>query len=329
MVVFVTGATGFVGSFVAEELLRRGHTVRCLTRATSSLQWLEGLPVERVTGSLADENSLIPALRGADAVVHIAGLTAARNREEFFQGNQIGTRNLLNAARKAAPHLQRFLHMSSLAACGPAYSAAAPVRENHECKPITGYGESKLAAEQEALAYANEMPVTIIRPPAVYGQRDTAILSFFQTVQAGLIALIGFDEKLVSLVHAEDLARGTVDAMESPSTLGKTYFVSSEEFYTWKHIGNVTREVLEKKFTISLRLPHTVVKTIAGISGFAGRFSAKPPVLDYEKGIDITQPYWICSVERAREDFGYRQQVSLKDGITKTIRWYQQRGWLK
>ena len=155
MVVFITGATGFVGSFVAEECLRRGYTVRCLTRATSSLQWLEGLPVERAVGSLADTASLEKAVAGADIIIHIAGLTAARNREEFFQGNHIGTKNLLEAALKAAPNLKRFLHLSSLTVCGPAESLRRPTLESDPCKPLTAYGESKKAAEDEEIGRAH------------------------------------------------------------------------------------------------------------------------------------------------------------------------------
>ena len=258
---------------------------------------------------------------------HVAGLTEARSREEFFQGNQGGTRNLLNAVLKKAPNLTRFVHVSSLAAAGPAFSLEKPVLETAECRPITAYGASKLAAEQEVFADKNRLPVTIVRPPAVFGPRDTTTLTFFQTVNRGLAPLIGFDDKYVSLVHSSDLARGIVEAGESPATAGELYHVGSDEFYTWSQIGRVTAEFLKKR-PVTINIPHPLVKAIAGISGFFGRFASKPPVLNYEKGLDMIQKYWICSTEKARRDFGYRQQMSLQEGVADTVGWYIKQGWL-
>ncbi len=328
MIAFITGATGFVGSFVAEELLRRGYTVRCLTRATSSLQWLETLPVERAVGSLDDEASLIKAVEGADVIVHVAGLTAARNREEFFRGNHQGTKNLVNAALQSTPHLQRFLHLSSLTVSGPAASLARPVVESDPCNPLTAYGESKKAAEDEVRTLQGKLPFTIIRAPAVYGQRDTAIFDYFKAVSRGVAALIGFDDKRLSLIHVEDLARGCVDALESPHTVGETYFLADEPFYSWTEITEVTKRALGKKFVLTVRLPHFLVMGVAAVSEFFGKFSDKPPVFNYEKGLDFIQSYWIGSVEKAKRDFGYASQVGLEQGIFKTLQWYKEHGWI-
>lgn len=328
MKVLITGATGFIGSHVADLLIAKGYDVYCLTRKSSNLRWLNTSAIRTVEGSLGNEESLYTAVQNADIVFHIAGLTSARNREEFFRGNQGGTRNILNAVLRKAPSVQRFVHVSSLAAVGPASSLQHPVDEHTPYHPLTAYGESKRAAEEEVLAERDNIPVTIVRPPAVYGPRDTAILTFFQTVNKGIAPLIGFDDKHVSLVHSTDLSRGIVEAGESEHTVGKTYFISSEEFYTWRHVGNVTAQALNKSTVLPLRLPHTVVKTIAGISEFFGRFASKPPVLNYEKGVDMVQKYWICSVDNAKRDFGYRQQVSLEDGVAETVRWYAAQGWL-
>jgi nucleoside-diphosphate-sugar epimerase len=328
MIAFVTGATGFVGSFVAEELLQRGYAVRCLTRATSSLHWLEGLPVERVVGALDDPASLERAVAGADVVVHVAGLTAARTREEFFRGNQLGTRNLLEATLKAAPNLQRFVHLSSLTVSGPAPSLDRPILESDPYNPLTAYGESKKAAEDEVNARKNLLPITIVRAPAVYGQRDTAIFDYFKTVSRGISALIGFDDKRLSLVHVEDLARGVIEAMESPATLGETYFLADEPFYSWTEITDATVRALGKKRVWTVRIPHPVVMGIAGLSELFGRFSSKPPVFNYEKGLDFIQRYWIGSIEKAKRDFGFKPRIGLEEGIFKTIIWYKKHGWL-
>lgn len=328
MKVLITGATGFIGSHVADLLLERGYDVRALARKSSNLQWLKGKKIEITDGSIDNPLSLEKAMSDVEMVFHVAGLTSARNAEEFMRGNRDGTRNMLEAALKFAPNLKRFLHVSSLTAVRPSVSPDKPVDEFTPSAPITSYGVSKKAAEDEVNSFANKLPITIVRPPAVYGQRETAILDFFKTVNKGFVPHIGFDEKQVSLVHGLDLSRGIIEAAESENTIGKTYFVSSEEFYTWQQVGDVTAKILGKKRAIPLRLPHFLVFGVAGLSEIFGRFSAKPPVLNFEKGRDITQPFWICSVERAKADFGYRQLISLEDGISQTVEWYKSMGWL-
>lgn len=328
MLVALTGASGFVGSHVADELHRRGHCVRCLLRSTSSTRWLENKPYERVACSFDSVDSLKAAIAGADAVIHTAGMIAARSLEEFMEGNRGVTQRMVEAtASVAGSSFVRFVHISSLAVCGPAPSLNAPLTEESPLRPITPYGISKKAAEDVVLSYAERLPITIIRPPAVYGERDQATLPFFQAVRRGIIPLIGFSTKWISLVHVHDLARGIVDALETEATVGKTYFVSSDTFYSWKQIGMTTAAVMGRR-AVPLVLPHSLVLVLAALSGWIGHLQGKAPVLDYHKGLDIIQRYWICSPERARQDFGYRQQISLEEGIAATVEWYSACGWL-
>ena len=328
MNVLLTGATGFVGSHVVDVLIERGIDVTYIARSSSNHRWLHGKNARLVEGSLHDLASLKSAVDGADAVIHIAGQTAGKNEEDFRRGNELATRNLVDAVLAYRPQLERFTHISSLAVCGPAASAEQPVREDHDRKPLTAYGRTKKLAEDVVLQAMSQMPATIVRPPVVYGQRDQATLTFFQTVNRGVSPLIGFDEKILSFIHVRDLARGIVEATLSPRTVGETYFVSSDEFYTWPQISNVSAAVLGRRKLLTVRLPHAVVMGIAGTVGALGKLTGKPPVLDYEKGIDMTQKYWICSTDKARDHFGYRQQVSLHDGLLETITWYREQGWL-
>lgn len=328
MKALITGATGFIGSHVADLLLARGYDVRAIARKTSNLRWLSGKNIEIIDGGLSNPASLQKAMEDVEIVFHVAGLTAARNAEEFMRGNRDGTRNMLEAAYKYAPNIKRFLHVSSLAAVRPATSLDAPVDETTPSAPITSYGISKKAAEDEVNNFAGKLPITIVRPPAVYGPRESAILDFFKTVKSGFVPHIGFDEKHVSLVNGLDLSRGIIEAAESPNTIGETYFISSDEFYTWEQIGNVTAKAFGKSRVFPLRLPHFLVFGVAGMSEFFGRFAKNPPVLNFEKGRDITQRYWICSIEKAKRDFGYSQQISIEDGIRETVEWYKEHKWL-
>lgn len=292
------------------------------------MRWLEGKPVTRVDGSLFDVESLRHAVSGMDAVIHVAGLTAAKNEEEFRRGNLDATQNLIDAVRAYNPTISKFVHISSLTVCGPASSSDRPTTEDqHELRPLTAYGRTKKLAE-DAVRSATDIPWAIVRPPAVYGPRDAAILSFFQAVNKGLATIVGFGDSRVSLVHARDLARGIVLAMEHPVAVHQTYFISSDEIYSWPQIVGVTKSAMSKNIVLPIRLPHVLVLAIAGTVGFFGKLSGKPPVLDYEKGLDLIQPYWICSTDKARRELDYRQEVSLEDGIRETVQWYREFKWL-
>lgn len=328
MKVLVTGATGFIGSHVADKLLAKGYEVRCIARKTSNLRWLEGKDFQIVEASLDDPESLIKAVEGVDYVYHVAGLTFARNYQEFLKGNRDATANLISVVDKYAPNIKRFLFVSSQTVVGPAKSLSEPVDETTPRKPLTSYGKSKKEAEDVVLSYKGKIPYTIVRAPAVYGPRDTAIYDIFRTVKMGLGTMVGFRDKYISLIHSEDLSRGIIEAAEIEKTKDEIYFISSEEFYTWKQLIDIIAKKMNKKFIIKIRLPHFVVLTVAAISEFLGKFSDKPPVFNYEKGIDFIQDFWICSTEKAKRDFGYRQMINIEDGMKITIDWYKQNKWL-
>lgn len=328
MNVLVTGATGFIGSHVADKLLAKGYHVKCLVRETSNLRWLENKNFELVKGSLSNTQSLENAVKDVDYIYHIAGNTSAKNLEGYMQGNCQGTINLVNAALKVNDNIQRFLYVSSQTACGPASSYEEPTTEDMPLNPITNYGRSKKAAEEALDKYKMDIPITIVRPPAVYGPRDTEILSIFKMIKFSIAAYMGFDKKYVSLVHSEDLSHGIIEAAESRKTIGKKYFISSDDIYTWKQVYNVMKMGLKKQVLIPIKLPHFMVLGAGAVSEFFGKFASKPPVFNYEKGIDFIQKYWICSTDSAHKDFNYSQQMSLEDGIFNTIEWYKKMKWL-
>lgn len=328
MKALITGATGFIGSHLAERLAAEGTDVRILCRETSNRRWIDHIGAEIVVGSMSNVESLHRAVEDVDYVYHIAGVVASRDREGFFRGNVESTRNLLQAVAEVNPGLQRFVHSSSQAAVGPAPSAENPADESWPLRPITTYGESKAAAEEVVREFSDRLPVTIVRPPAVYGPRDVGIYTFFQVAARGIAPLIGSDRKLVSLVHVDDLVSGFILAGTKEAGVGQTYFISSEELYDWRQVGNVTARILGRKRPLYLSIPHPVVHAVAALSGSLGRFRKTPPILDREKGRDITQPFWICSVEKARNELGYRQQTSIEEGVRQTVEWYREHGWL-
>lgn len=325
-IAFVTGGTGFIGSHLIDRLLLQGYHVRALVRNPKKLGFLDKLPIEIVEGDLFSNSALEKAIDGADFVYHVAGLVAARSKEEFFKGNRDATRNIVEITARVNPNVKKFVHISSQTAVGPG-KGMAPVTESTPTNPLTTYGKSKLASEQEVLKFKDKIPVTILRVSAVYGPRDTATFDYFKSAYMGLELLIGFHDTYVSLVHSTDLVSGIILAGEKEVANGQIYFLGSEQYYTWNEIGYVTKSVLNKKL-FRVRVPKPLVFVIAGISEIASKFKEKPSVLNFEKAYDLTQDNWCCDVSKAKNELGYRQEVTLADGVKETIAWYLEHQWM-
>lgn len=322
----VTGANGFVGSHLVDILLANNYKVRCIIRKTSNTRWLDGKDVEIFTCGLSDKEGLRKCFANTDYIFHVAGVVKSKKPEGYFYGNVELTRNLLETALEFKETIKRLVIVSSQTACGPSLNGK-PITEEDECKPITTYGRSKLAEEKLALSFKEKLPITICRAPAVYGERDTEIFIFFQTFNKGLMTTIGFNKKLVSLIHVKDLVTGFLLAAESQNAAGETYFISSEKYYTWEEVGEVTSRVMQKK-PFKVKVPHFIVYTIAAIAQFFSLASSKAATLNIEKAKDITQAAWICDTSKAIRDLGYRQNISLEEGIKLTVDWYKKMKWI-
>ena len=326
MKVFMTGATGFVGSFLADLLLQSKYDVRCLVRGESNLRWIADLDVDCYYGSLYDENSLIRGMEGCDLIFHVAGVTKARTEEEYFQGNYEGTKKVIDAALKHKKKILRFVHVSSQAAVGPS-PTLIPIDETHIANPLTYYGKSKWAAEEYVRSVIGKLPITIVRPPAVYGPRDTDILEFFRTVKFGLIPQLGGADKYLSLIHVKDLVRGIVIASEHEKSIGETYFITSPKPYSWEEISRITLNILQKKgFRVPVPVP--LIKTVAAISEGIASFTKKPALVNKQKVIEMEQDFWTCSPDKAKKELGFAAEIGLENGIRETLIWYKEQKWL-
>ncbi|MDT3696612.1 MAG: NAD(P)-dependent oxidoreductase [Ignavibacterium sp.] len=321
----VTGANGFVGSHLVDNLLSKGFTVRCLVRESSNLRWLEGKNIELFKTGLLDKDGLRKAFKDADYIFHVAGVVKSKTKEGYFKGNVDTTKILLEVALEFKSSIKRFLVVSSQTVAGPS-TKEKPVDENTIPVPITTYGKSKYEEEKLVLSYKDKLPITICRAPAVYGERDTEIFIYFQTFSKGITTTIGFDKKELSLIHAVDLVEGFYLAAVNEKAKGEIYFISSEKFYTWQEINSITSKVLNKK-PLVIKVPHFLVYTIAAIAQFFAVFSKKPATLNIEKAKDLTQQYWTCDTSKAVRDLGYQQKISIEDGIERTVEWYKEMKW--
>jgi len=327
MRVLVTGATGFVGSHLAERLCHEGAAVACLVRPTSRLTALEGLPVETRVGTLEDADSLARAAADAQIVFHVAGITRARTPEAYLRANAEATARLVDAVARSCPGLRRFVYVSSLAAVGPA-PTPEPLDETADPRPLPGYGASKLAGEHAVLAARDRLPVTIVRPPAVYGPRDPNFIALFRTARRLRLApVIGGRDKMLSMVHAADLADGLWRAATTDAAVGQTYFIASGT-HTWGDIVAALAAALGRRVRV-LPIPSLVARLIGEIGELRWTLTGKPQIICRRKIRDLLAPRWICTWAKAEHQLGYRPAMRLEEGFRQTAEWYAREGWLQ
>lgn len=323
---FVTGANGFVGSHLVDYLLELGHEVHAIVRPTSNLQWLEGKSVVLHACGLGEVEPLRQAFQGAHYIYHIAGVVKVPTEADFMRGNRDMTRNVLEAA-KGLPTLRRVLVTSSMAATGYA-ELGSSVNEDDPLRPIEPYGNSKVAQENVTWEYAQEgVPITIVRPPGVYGPRDTEIFTFFKAIKSGVSAIMGWTPKEMSLIHVRDLVQGMYLAATQEISLNKVYFLGSTECYNWKELGEIASKVMNKK-TITIHIPHFVIFLLGFLGELAESWFGADVALNRDRAYRITRPSWYCSSNKAVEELGFRQTVSIEDGFRQTVDWYKEKGWL-
>ncbi len=328
MRVLVTGASGFLGSYIADQLAEQGHTVRALVRPKSDKRRLEKLPgIEFAPGSITDKGSLKRAVQGAEAIVHAAGLVKARTPEEFFETNTQGTKNLLEAAEAHVPGLKRFVYVSSIAAVGPSVDGK-PVPDDTEPRPVTHYGRSKLAAEQAVLAAKDRVPITVIRPPAIYGPRDREMLAFFTSIKNGVLPVLGDGQNTLSLIYGPDCASACVLAALSSGPSGRRYFVEDGTVHVWREALAEIELAMGKRAFMRVGLPMPVVTLAAAASQLWGKVTNSAQMLTLDKVNELKQRHWVCSGEGARKELGWEPRTQWKAGVAECVQWYRSEGWL-
>jgi nucleoside-diphosphate-sugar epimerase len=321
----VTGGTGFIGSHLVERMLELGMPVRCLVRDRRKPRHLAGWDVELAEGELSTGAGLAGALEGVDTVFHLAGVTKAFRAPDYYSGNRDATANLLRACGKQAA-IRRFVHVSTLAAVGPSPDGRA-LDETAEAHPVSHYGRSKWQAEELVRASDIRAAAVILRPPVVYGPRDTDVLGVFRMAARGLAVRIGQGESYFSLIHVHDLVAGVLAAADSGLGGASTYFLSNAEPVSWRAFSQAAGKALGRGIG-SVAVPYWMA-SVAGLAAeAASRLRGRSSILSREKIREARFRYWVCDSSRARADFGFSPRLSVQDGVAQTIEWYRQAGWL-
>lgn len=328
MTVLVTGGSGFLGSHIVEQLSRAGRPVRALVRKSSDTRFLRTLPgVELVEGAVDDAASVKRAAAGVTGIVHAAGLVKARSGDEFMRVNRGGTENLLDAALENRATVRRFVLVSSLAALRPSDASGTPVPEDAEPRPVTDYGKSKLAAERAALAKKSELPLVILRPPAIYGPRDREILAFFKSIKLGVLPLLGSTQNRLSMIYGSDCASACIAALDRDVPSGSTYHVDDGSVHTLEELIMLAEAAMGKKARFRFHLPRKLVETAALGAELYGRATNRAVMLTRDKLNELFEQ-WVCDGARARRELGWEPKVSFEEGVKRTMAFYREAGWL-
>ncbi len=321
----VTGSNGFLGSHLVEELVRRGHDVFCLVRHTSNLRWLNTRCVRLIYGDVTSQYSLREAVAGKDHIYHVAGLVKASSQWAFDRVNVRGTANLLEACSKHNPAVGKFVFISSQSAGGPS-RMGRPATEDDPAIPVSRYGKSKLKAETAARLYMERFPVTIIRPPAIFGPRDYGMLPFFKMLTKGLVILVAGD-RYANFAYVKDIVTGTILAGEKEEAAGQTYYLAGQRPHSWREFAEAAAGAIGKRVAV-ISVPPAAVRAVGGFNTLIGAITGNAMMLDWYKAHEILQPYWVCNTTKARRELGYRPAYSLDQALPETIAWYESQGWI-
>ena len=322
--VLITGASGFVGYHLIEAALRHGLEVFAAVRKSSQVDHLKHFDIQYTTPDFTSIDALQKELeeKQYQYIIHASGTTKAPTQEAYNLVNATYTANLAAAAVKVG--VKKFLFISSLAALGPA-APNAVITENQPPKPITSYGMSKLAAERQLDIFKMVgLPLTVLRPTAVYGPREKDIFIIFKTFKQGLEPYIGNKPQQLSFVYGPDLAETTVQLLFSP--YNEVFNISDGKVYDRYALANIFKTVFKKK-TFKVHIPVFIVRIIAMLSEKLAK-KGSTPALNREKLAELTATNWACSIDKLKMAINYQPKCDLEKGLTESLEWYKDNKWL-
>ena len=338
MTILITGASGFIGSFIVEEALRQGHDVWAAVRSTSPLRYLQDRRVrlleldfsssERMASQMREVRPLLPEGRW-DYVVHAAGATKCLHPKEFFQVNQTGTKNFVWALLREEMVPHRFVFVSSLSIFGAIREKEVPytpIQLTDTPRPNTAYGQSKLKAEQ-FLMYMHQFhhfPVVILRPTGVYGPREQDYMLMAKSIGQHVDFSVGFRPQEITFIYVRDVVSAIFLALKAPDVEGKAYFLSDGEVYSSRHFSDLLQECLGVSWVLHFRAPLWLLRLICTLSGTLSRWRGKPSTLNMDKYHILSQRNWQCDIEPTRRDLGFTPQWPLERGVREMVEWYKE-----
>jgi nucleoside-diphosphate-sugar epimerase len=333
MKILITGASGFIGSFIVEEALRQGMETWAAVRKNSSREYLQDHRINFIELNLSSREQLKEQLGGHvfDYVVHAAGVTKCTDKNDFRRVNTEGTKNLVEALLELHMPLKRLVYISSLSIMG-AIREQQPyteIREDDTPQPNTAYGQSKLEAEQwlDQRLQNTGCPYVILRPTGVYGPREHDYFLMAKSIKQHVDFAVGFKQQDITFVYVDDVVQAVFLALEKGIT-GRRYFLTDGQVYRSTTFSDLIHKELGRPWWIRITAPVWVLRIVTFCGECAGRLSGKPTALNNDKYNIMRQRNWRCDIQPAVKELGYQPHVQLAEGVRHTIKWYKENGWL-
>jgi len=331
MKILVTGATGFIGSFIVEEALKRGFETWAAVRKTSSKAYLQDERIHFIELNFNDEKSLIEQLRPHqfDYIVHAAGVTKCKDHNDFYRVNTDGTVHFVNAILSLEMPVRKFVYLSSLSVFGP-------IREGYphqdillddEPKPNTHYAKSKIKAEEFLKTKKDVLNYVVLRPTGVYGPREKDYFLMAQSIKQHVDFAAGFKHQDITFVYVTDVVQAVFLSLDKPES-GRKYFLTDEEVYNSRDFSDMIREELGNPWWIRITAPIWLLKMICTLGEWWAKITGKMSALNKDKFFILSQRNWRCDVATAKKELGYEPKVKLREGVKLSIEWYKTNGWL-
>ena len=331
MKILITGASGFIGSFIVEEALKQGCETWAAVRKSSSKEYLQDERIHFIELNLSSKTQLIEQLRPHqfDYVVHAAGVTKCLNKADFRRLNTEGTKNLVDALLDLQMPLKRFVFLSSLSVFG-AIKEQLPydeIREDDTPKPNTEYGRSKLEAEKYIDSIGSRLPYIILRPTGVYGPREKDYFMMAKSIKQHIDFAVGYQRQDITFVYVTDVVQAVFLALEKGET-GRKYFLSDGQVYQSTTFSDLIHEELGRPWWLRITAPVWVLRVVTFFGEYIGHMTGKVTALNNDKYNILRQRNWRCDIEPARRELGFEPKVQLKEGVKTTIQWYKDHKWL-
>lgn len=332
--ILITGSSGFIGSFLVQEALRRRFGVWAGIRAGSSKKYLRERKIRFLELDFAHPNELRAQLSGHkgtynkfDYIIHCAGITKANNPKEFDKVNYLQTKYFIDTLVELNMVPKQFIFISSLSVFGPIHEKDySEIAEQDTPAPNTAYGLSKLKAELYIQSIPG-FPYVIYRPTGVYGPRETDYYLLTRSIKRHLDFSVGFKRQDLTFIYVKDLVRCVFLGIEKEMSR-RAYFVSDNGVYQSRSFSNLIRNELGNPFVFHIKCPLFILKAVSLSAEFVSFLSGVPGTLNSDKYKIMKQRNWRCNTSAAREELGFAPEYDLEKGVKETIAWYKKEGWL-